>query len=88
VAFGTEEKDAAVALQRLDKALSDAGAPRTGNAALIRLYLISPATAPVALKQLTGPAPVATFSVEGVGPASAGFAIDAIAPVRQASDVQ
>jgi hypothetical protein len=82
VAFGVEEKDAAVAIQRLDKGLSDAGAPRTANAALLRLYLISPATGPAALKQLTGPASVTTFSVEGVGPVSAGFAIDAVAPVR------
>jgi hypothetical protein len=82
VAFGVDEKDAAVAVQRLDKALSEAGAPRTSDAALLNLYLISPATAVVALKQLTGTAPVSAFSVEGVGPTSAGFAIDAVAPVR------
>lgn len=81
IGFGTEAKDAALAVRRLDRALSDAGAPHIEDAALIRLYLLSPATGPVALKQLAGPAPVATFSVEGVGPESAGFAIDADAPV-------
>jgi hypothetical protein len=82
VAFGTEDKDAAVAVQRLDRALSEAGAATTANAELLRLYVISPATTAVARKQLTGSAPVAVFSVEGVGPASAGFAIDAVSPAR------
>ena len=82
VAFGTEAKDAAVAIQRLDRALSEAGAPNTANAELLRLYVLSPSTTAVALKQLAGPAPVASFSVEGVGPASAGFAVDAVSPVR------
>jgi hypothetical protein len=83
VAFGTEEKDAAVAIQRLDRGLSDAGAPHIAGAALLRLYVLSPATTAVALKQLTG-LPVtslSSLSMEGVGPASAAFAIDAIAPV-------
>jgi hypothetical protein len=82
VAFGTEEKDAAVAVQRLDRALVDAGAPRTGNATLVRFYLLSPAISTNAMKQLSGPAPAVSLAVEGVGPASAGFALDAIAPVR------
>jgi len=34
------------------------------------------------MKQLAGPAPVAAFSVEGVGSMSAGFAVDAVAPAR------
>jgi hypothetical protein len=82
IAFGVEEKDAALALQRLDRALTEAGAPRAEDGALLRLYLISPSTGPVAAKQIKGSAPVATYSVESVGPATAGFAIDAVAPVR------
>jgi hypothetical protein len=82
VAFGTEEKDAAVAIQRLDRALSDAGAAHIPNTVQLRLYVLSPATTAVAFRQITGPAPVTSFSVEGVGPASAGFAIDAVSPVR------
>jgi enamine deaminase RidA (YjgF/YER057c/UK114 family) len=79
VAFGTEEKDAAVAIQHLDRALNEAGASPAANAALLRIYVLSPSTTAVALKQLTGHAPIASFSVEGVGPVSAGFAIDAVA---------
>lgn len=82
LAFGTEEKDAAIAVQRLDRALSEAGAADSENAQLVRLYVLSPSTTAVALKQLSGKAPVASLSVEGVGPVSAGFAIDAVSPVR------
>jgi hypothetical protein len=82
VSFGVEEKDAALAVQRLDRALTEAGARSAGNAALVRFYLLSPTLAAVALKQLGGSAPTALFSVEGVGAASAGFAVDAVAPVR------
>jgi len=82
VAFGTEEKDAAVAVQRLDRALTEAGAAPTANAEVLRLYVLSPATTAVARKKVTGSAAVASFSVEGVGPASAGFAIDAVSPAR------
>jgi hypothetical protein len=82
VAFGTEEKDAAVAVQRLDRALTEAGAAPAANAELLRLYVLSPATTAVARKQITGSAALASFSVEGVGPASAGFAIDTVSPVH------
>ena len=82
IAFGTEEKDALLAFQHLDRALTGAGAPRSGDAALLRLYLLSPGTAVVARKQINGAALVSPLSVEGLGPVSAGFAIDAVAPVR------
>jgi hypothetical protein len=82
VSFGVQQDDAATAFQRLDKAMTEAGAPQLGNAALLRIYLLSPGTAAVALKQAGGPAPVTSISVEGVGAASAGFAIDATAPAR------
>jgi hypothetical protein len=82
VSFGVEEKDAAVAIQRLDRALTAAGAANAGNAQLLRLYVLSPTTTGVVRKQFTGPAPLASFPVEGVGPSLAGFAIDAVSPVR------
>lgn len=81
VAFGTADKDAALAVQHLDRALAEAGASRP-SALVLRLYLLSPGSAPAAMKQLAGGAPAAALSVEGVGPVSAGFAIDAVAPVR------
>ncbi len=82
VAFGTEEKDAAVAVQRLDRALTEAGAATSANAGLLRLYVLSPETTAVARKEITGSAPIGAFSVEGVGPASAGFTIDAVSGLR------
>jgi len=82
VSFGVEEKDAALAIQRLDRALTEAGAARSGDASIVRFYLLSPATAGVALKQLHGSAAAAMFSIEGVGPTSAGFAVDAVSPAR------
>ncbi len=82
VAFGLEEKDAALAVQRLDRALTEAGAPRTADAFLVRFYLLTPDSAATALKQLNGTAPKSPLAVEGVAAASAGFAMDAVAPVR------
>jgi hypothetical protein len=82
VAFGTDAKDAAVAVQRLNRGLAEAGAASDSNAYLLRLYVLSPTTTAVARKEITGSAPVGVFSAEGVGPASAGFAIDAVSPVR------
>ncbi len=81
VAFGVGGKDAALAVQRLDRALSDAGAPRTPST-LLRLYLLSPGAGSVAMEQLSGSGPVAVYSVEGVGPVTAGFAIDAVSPLK------
>ena len=48
VAFGVDEKDAAVAVQRLDRALTEAGAGITPDATLLRLYLLSPGTQAIA----------------------------------------
>ncbi len=82
VSFATEEKDTALAIQRLDRALLEAGAPKAGNSALVRFYLVPPAPSAVPARQLDGPAPSSAFYVEGVGSSSAGFAVDAVAPVR------
>jgi len=78
VAFGSEEKDAALAVQRLDRALTEAGAPSTKDAALVHLYILSPEVGPIAQKQVSG----TLIPVENVAASTAGFALDAVAPVR------
>jgi hypothetical protein len=78
IAFGSEEKDAALAVQRLDRALTEAGASRAADAALVRFYILTPEVGQIARKQLSG----VLIPVEDVGPSSAGFALDAVAPVR------
>ncbi len=78
VAFGSEEKDAALAVQRLDRALTEVGAPASKDAALVRLYVLSPEIGPIAQKQVTG----TLIPVENVAASTAGFALDAVAPVR------
>ncbi len=78
VAFGSEEKDAALAVQRLDRALTEAGAPPARDATLVRLYILSPEIGAVAEKQVSG----TLIPVENVAASTAGFALDAVAPVR------
>ncbi|HVV46263.1 MAG TPA: hypothetical protein VHC72_13715, partial [Bryobacteraceae bacterium] len=78
VAFGSEEKDAALAVQRLDRALTEAGAPASKDAALVRLYILTPEVGPIAQKQVSG----TLIPVENVAASSGGFALDAVAPVR------
>jgi len=78
VAFGSGEKDAALAVQRLDRALTEAGAPSTKDAALVRLYILTPEVGPIAQKQVSG----TLIPVENVAASSGGFALDAITPVR------
>lgn len=81
VGFGVADKDAALAVQRLDHAMAEAGAPLL-NAVLLHLYMLSPGTASLMEKQLTGTAAVVPLPVEGVGAMTAGFAIDAVSPLR------
>jgi hypothetical protein len=81
VAFGTQEKDALLAVQHLDRALVEVNAPRAG-ATLLRIYLLAPGTRAVALQEMGSGAPVESLPVEGVGTVSAGFAIDAVNPVQ------
>ncbi|HVW10683.1 MAG TPA: hypothetical protein VHC90_18975 [Bryobacteraceae bacterium] len=78
VAFGPEEKDAALAAERLDRALAEAGASATKDAALVRFYILTPEAGAMAQKQ----APGALIPVENVAASTAGFALDAVAPVR------
>ena len=82
IAFGMEEKDAVLAVQRLERALSEAGAPHTAQATLARFYALSPNSAALALKQVEGLASKTAIPVEGVGSAAAGFSMDAVASVR------
>jgi len=78
VAFGSEEKDAALAVQRLDRALTEVGAPASKDAAVVRLYILSPDIGPIAEKHVSG----TLIPVENVAASTAGFALDAVAPVR------
>jgi hypothetical protein len=78
VAFGSEDKDAALAVQRLDRALTESGAPASKDAALVRLYILTPEVGPVAEKHVSG----TLIPVENVAASSGGFALDAVAPVR------
>lgn len=78
VAFGSEDKDAALAVQRLDRALTEAGAPATKDAALVRFYILTPEVGAIAQKHASG----ALIPVENVAASTAGFALDAVAPVR------
>jgi hypothetical protein len=78
LAFGSQEKDAALAVQRLDRALTEAGALSTKDAALVRFYILSPEVGPIAQKQVSG----TLIPVVNVAASTAGFALDAVAPVR------
>ncbi len=71
IAFGAEEKDAALAIQRLDRGLTEAGANPTANAALLHFYLPNPDTLPVIRKQIAGPVPSSPLTLESVGPSGA-----------------
>ncbi len=82
-AFGSTPQDAALALERLDRALSDAGATRNQQS-LIHIYAPAQAAFDLVLRQL-GSAPkgtACTISVEAAGSANAAFSLDAIVPVR------
>lgn len=82
IAFGAEEKDAALAIQRLTRGLREAGAGELSDASLIRVYILSEPVGPIAKKQITGKAPNTVIPVENVGASSAGMALDAVAPVH------
>ena len=80
VAFGTQEKDASLAVQHSDRSLAEVSAPRTSTT-FLRVYLLAPGTRAIAVKEMDGGTAVESFPVEGLGAVSAGFAIDAINPV-------
>ena len=77
-AFGSEEKDVALALQRLDRDISEAGA-NAAHPLLTHLYPVSQKAADIARKVRGEGGPVMTIPVERVAALDAGLAIDAIA---------
>jgi hypothetical protein len=77
-AFGTEEKDVALALQRLDRDLTEAGAD-AAHPLLTHIYPVSQKAAELAQKTRGTSAPVMTIPVERVAALDAGVALDAIA---------
>jgi enamine deaminase RidA (YjgF/YER057c/UK114 family) len=82
VAFGSVEKDAALAFQRLDRDLAEAGA---GAPVYTNIYPVNPAVGAMAgamAKKSRGDAPVTVVAFEGVASNDAGFAVDAVSAVR------
>jgi enamine deaminase RidA (YjgF/YER057c/UK114 family) len=82
VAFGAEEKGAALAFQRLEKDLADAGARET-DLAVVNVYPLSPAAEKMALRLYPGIPAVAGVVFEGLTSIDAGFAVDAVAGVSK-----
>lgn len=80
VAFGPEEKDAALAFQRLDRDLNEAAAP-PANIVFTHFYPLSTAIAERASALRRAAAPVVILLVEGLASVDAGFAVDAVAAV-------
>jgi hypothetical protein len=82
VAFGAQEKDAALAFQRLDRDLSEAGADASG----IVMTNVYPLTRPIAemvRKLRPAAAPMAFIPFEGLASIDAGFAVDSVAAVTR-----
>lgn len=78
VAFGSEEKDARLAFQRLDKDLAEAGAA-PDSVVFTNIYPLSGAMAELSKRLRPSKAPVAVILSEGVAAVEAGFAVDAVA---------
>ncbi len=82
VAFGAQQKDAALAFQRLDRDLSDVGADVSG----IVMTNVYPLTRPIAemvRKLRPAAAPMAFIPFEGLASIDAGFAVDSVAAVTR-----
>jgi enamine deaminase RidA (YjgF/YER057c/UK114 family) len=82
VAFGSQEKDAALAFQRLDRDLAEAGASPS-DIVFTNIYPLSDPVAELVRKFRTFQAPVALIPSEGLASIDAGFAADAIAAVSK-----
>jgi hypothetical protein len=80
VAFGSDEKDARLAFQRLDHDLASAGAAST-SAVFIHLYPLSFPIGEMSRKFCPSDTPVAVIPFEGLASIDAGFSVDAIATV-------
>ncbi len=81
VAFGSAEKDMALAFQRLDRDFAEAGA---SPASLIytNLYPVSSQIGALARKLRVADSPVSVMAFEGVASNDAGFAVGAVAAVK------
>ncbi|MDE3194907.1 MAG: hypothetical protein KGN84_01075 [Acidobacteriota bacterium] len=81
VAFGTQEKDAALAFQYLDKDLSEAGADDSGLL-LTNVYSLSESAAKRVRSIRGSRAPMQILILEGLGALDGSFAADAVAAVN------
>lgn len=82
VAFGAEEKNAALAFQRLDRDLAEAGAD-TSAIVLTNIYPLTRPVAAMVRKLRPATAQMALVPFEGLASIDAGFAVDAVAVVNK-----
>ncbi|MEP6716530.1 MAG: hypothetical protein ABJC09_13250 [Terriglobia bacterium] len=80
VAFGSAEKDALAAFQRMDRDFTEAGAA-PANIVFTHIYSLSTATGAIARKLRPATTSIVVIPFEGVASIDAGFAVDAIAVV-------
>jgi hypothetical protein len=78
VAFGSQEKDAVLAFQRLDRDLAEVQASAAGIV-FTNLYPLTKAAGELAEKQRKASS---VIEVEGLASVEAGFAIDAVAAIN------
>jgi len=79
VAFGTDEKAAELAFQRIDRYVSDAGVGDPVRIVATNIYSLSPATGELARKVRSAPGTVTVIPFEGIASVDGSFAVDAIA---------
>ncbi|MGA2714566.1 MAG: hypothetical protein ABSG41_15800 [Bryobacteraceae bacterium] len=82
VAFGPDEKAAALAFQRLDRELGAAGV-QVSDTIETNVYALSERMGELARKIRTTPGPIMIVPSEGVASVDGTFAVDAIAAVRK-----
>lgn len=81
IAFGSGEKDAALAFQRLDRDLAEAAGPSPRILAT-NIYAVSTPVADLARKLRPDAANLTVLPIDGVAAMDAGFAVDAVAAVK------
>ena len=82
VAFGADEKAAALAFQRLDRELAAAGS-EVSDIIQTNVYSLSERTGELARRIRTTPGPIFVVPSEGVASLDGAFAVDAIATIRK-----
>ena len=82
VAFGTDEKAASVAFQRIDRELSEAGV-QPSDIVITHIYPLSARIGELAQKVRAAAGAVSVVPFEGVASIDGSFAVDAVAAVRQ-----